>query len=98
MKSYRAADGSERLWFEPEEIEVIMEDELHKAGLFPSADHPTVNVEDLIEVHLKVKLDQHAVLDCDVLGAETLPSASIRRHRWHRDDYMGQPLGQSERV
>jgi len=73
MKSYRAADGSERLWFDPEEIEVIMEDELHKAGLFPSADHPTVNVEDLIEVHLKVKLDQHAVLDRDVLGVTEFP-------------------------
>src|SRR5260370_8033710 len=73
MKSYRAADGSERLWFDPEEIEVVMEDELHKAGLFPSADHPTVNIEDLIEVHLKVKLDQHAVLDRDVLGVTEFP-------------------------
>ena len=73
MKSYRAADGSERLWFEPEEIEVIMEDELHKAGLYPSADQPTVNVEDFIELHLKVKLDQHAVLDADVLGVTEFP-------------------------
>jgi len=68
MKSYRAADGTERLWFEAEEIEAIMEDELHKAGLLPSAEHPTVNVEDFIELHLKVKLDQHAILDGDVLG------------------------------
>jgi hypothetical protein len=32
-----------------------------------------LGVEDFIELHLKVKLDQHAVLDADVLGVTEFP-------------------------
>jgi hypothetical protein len=84
MKSYRAGDGTERIWFEADEIEQIVEDELHKAGLYPSVQRPAVNVEDFIELHLKIKLDQHASLNDDVLGMTEFtlgqaPTISINR-------------------
>lgn len=68
MKTYRGADGQQRIWFEKDEIESIMEDELRKAELYPSADPPIVDLERFIERHLKVRLDQHAELDFEVLG------------------------------
>jgi hypothetical protein len=45
-----------------------MESELRKASLYPSIEGPVVDVERLIERHLKVALDQHADLDPTVLG------------------------------
>ena len=68
MKEYRSATGERRLWFEEDEIEGMMEDELRKAGLFPTLADPVVDLESLLEIHLGVKLDIHAVLDDDVLG------------------------------
>jgi hypothetical protein len=32
---YRRRDGEERIWYEPEDIELMMEDELRKSGLCP---------------------------------------------------------------
>ena len=68
MKEYRSSTGERRLWFEENEIEWMMEDELRKAGLFPCLADPVVDVESLLEIHFGVKLDLHAVLDDDVLG------------------------------
>ena len=68
MKEYRSATGERRLWFEESEIEWMMEDELRRAGLFPRLTDPAVDLESLLELHLGVKLDVHAVLDDDVLG------------------------------
>ena len=68
MKEYRSATGERRLWFEEDEIEWMMEDELRKASLFPCIADPVVDLESLLEIHLGVKLDVHAVLDDDVLG------------------------------
>ena len=68
MKEYRSSTGERRLWFEENEIEWMMEDELRKAGLFPSVADPVVDLESLLEIHFGVKLDLHAVLDDDVLG------------------------------
>ena len=68
MKEYRSPTGERRLWFEEDEIEWMMEDELRKAGLFPCLADPAVDLEGLLEIHLGVKLDIHAVLDDDVLG------------------------------
>ena len=68
MKEYRNPTGERRLWFDEEEIEWMMEDELRKAGLLPSASDPAVDLEELLEGHLRVKLDLHARLDEDVLG------------------------------
>ena len=68
MKEYRSPTGERRLWFEEDEIEWMMEDELRKAGLIPCLADPVVDLESLLEIHLGVKLDIHAVLDDDVLG------------------------------
>ena len=68
MKEYRSSTGERRLWFEENEVEWMMEDELRKAELFPCLADPVVNLESLLETRFGVKLDLHAVLDDDVLG------------------------------
>lgn len=68
MKTYRSADGEQRIWFEDDEIELIMEDELRRAGLLPTLDASVVDVESFIEGHLTATLDQYAELDSKVLG------------------------------
>jgi hypothetical protein len=70
MKEYRSAVGERKLWFGPSEIESIMQDELYRARLLPDGnkDDVTVDLEALVEDHLKLPLDQHAPLDMDVLG------------------------------
>lgn len=76
MKEYRSAGGERRLWYELDEIERIMEDELYRARLLPdsSQDDVAVDLETLVETHLKLPLDQHARLETDVLGmTEFLP-------------------------
>ena len=68
MKEYRSAGGERRLWFEPDEIEEMMADELRRASMFPDDCEPVVDLEDFLEIGLKVKLDIYARLDPDVLG------------------------------
>ena len=68
MKEYRSAGGERRLWFEPYEIEGMMADELRRAGMFPGARQPVVDLEEFLEIGLQVKLDIYARLDPDVLG------------------------------
>ena len=68
MREYRSADGERRLWFDHGEIEGVMEDELHKAGMSPKSDAPVVDVEGFIEFYLGATLDQYADLDTDILG------------------------------
>jgi IrrE N-terminal-like domain len=68
VKSYRSADGEQRLWYEDDEIERIMEDELRRAELFPDRRGGVVDVEALIERHLAASLDQYADLPVEVLG------------------------------
>ena len=60
MKEYRSAGGERRLWFEEDEIEHIMDDELYKADMFPDSTHPSVDIESFLEIHLGVKLDLYA--------------------------------------
>jgi hypothetical protein len=68
MKTYRSATGQERIWFEPSEIERIMESELRRASMMPTPTAPIVDVERFIERHLGAILDQYAALDASVLG------------------------------
>lgn len=68
MKRYRGPDGKERLWFEPSEIEYIIENELNKACVYPTYREPIVDIERLLESYLDVKLDQYATLENTVLG------------------------------
>lgn len=68
MKRYPGRDGSKRLWFEPSEIEEIMEHELGKAQLMPTPDRGSTDIEAFLERHLKVQCDQYAPLPPDILG------------------------------
>src|SRR6266567_5356733 len=68
MRTYRGVEGDERIWYEPDEIEQIMEDELRRAHLSPSDESLAVDVETFIEGYLKASLDQYADLDGEVLG------------------------------
>jgi hypothetical protein len=68
MQWYRGPEGDQRIWFEPEDIERIAEDELRRAGLMPTLAEPVTDVERFIEGHLNAELDQYAELPDDVLG------------------------------
>ncbi|WP_322354449.1 ImmA/IrrE family metallo-endopeptidase [Dehalococcoides sp.] len=68
MKQYRGPDGKQRIWFESSEIECVMEDELNKAGLYPTSEQPIVDIERFLENHLRAKVDQYADLEKDILG------------------------------
>ncbi len=68
MRRYRGPNGDERIWFEPSEIEQIMESELRKAAIMPTAEAPVVDLERFVEQRLRVGLDQYATLDASVLG------------------------------
>jgi hypothetical protein len=68
MKWYRTADGNLRLWYEPDEIEQIAEDELRVANLLPTTAAPVTDLERFIEGRLKADLDLFAELPGDVLG------------------------------
>jgi hypothetical protein len=68
VREYRSADGEERLWYESEEIERLVEDELVRAKLMPSISNPVVDLEAFVEVYLKCALDQYRPLPAEVLG------------------------------
>ena len=68
MKKFRARDGTDRLWFETWEIEAICDEELRKSNLAPSPENPIVEIERLVEQHLRAQLDLTAPLPAGVLG------------------------------
>lgn len=68
MRDYRTLDGERRLYFTDDEIEQIMEDELRRAELQPTLSESVVDLDRLIERHLKADFDQYAALPADVLG------------------------------
>lgn len=79
MRWYRGTAGDRRLWFDDDEIESIVEAELHKAGALPSAGRPVVDLERFGERHLGVELDQYAALEADVLGLTEFVSGRAPR-------------------
>lgn len=74
MRWSRDPLGRDRIWYSIDEIESIMEDEVRKAGLIPTPDHPSVDLEPFLERHLGAQLDQYASLPQDVLGQATFES------------------------
>lgn len=68
MRWYTAKTGERRLWYAEDEIESLMEAELGRAGLLPTADAPAVDVERFVERHLGARLDQYADLEPNTLG------------------------------
>lgn len=71
MRWSRDALGRDRIWYSIEEIEAIMDDETRKAGLVPTPDRPSLDLEPFLERHLGVLLDQYASLPADTLGQTT---------------------------
>ena len=74
MKDYRSPNGERRLWFEDNEIEDIMADELERSGMMPSATTPVVDLEAFLELHLRVKLDLYSQLAPNLLGVSGFAS------------------------
>lgn len=68
MRRYRGPAGDERIWYDDDEIDRIVEDELARAGLSPKVSAPVTDLERFIESHLKADLDQYADLPAGVLG------------------------------
>lgn len=68
MQWYRGPEGDQRIWYEPNEIERIAEDELRHASLMPSISKPVTDLERFIEGYLNAELDQYAELPDGVLG------------------------------
>lgn len=68
MEWYTTPDGHQRIWYDPDEIEGIMAEQLRLAKFRPSTVAPAPDLEAFIEGHLKVDLDQYATLPEDVLG------------------------------
>jgi len=77
MQWYRGPEGDQRIWYEPDEIERIVEDELRRANLMPSISEPVTDIERFIEGYLNAELDQYAQLPDDVLGL-----AQFQPGRW----------------
>ena len=51
-KPYLGRDGKPQLWFKPGEIDDWMEAELHRAGLYPTPERPSVDIESFVDRHL----------------------------------------------
>jgi hypothetical protein len=85
MRTYRRKDTGElALWFEPGEIDGLMEAALAESGLLPISADSEIDIEDFIEGYLGAALDQHAELDVEVMGCADLGCRPprIRVNRW----------------
>lgn len=85
MRRYRGPDGHERLWFDPAEIEGMMEEELRRAALLPTGASPVVDIEAFIERHLGARLDQYSDLEPEVLGLTEFRAGQRPRVAINRD-------------
>jgi len=68
MREYRSADGEQRLWYDPGEIDQLVEDELRRANLMPTVTKAATNLEAFVESYLHCPLDQYRPLPAEVLG------------------------------
>ena len=64
---YRRLDGEDRLWYQPSDIETMMEDALRNSTCLPSEESPATDIERFIG-SLGVRMDQYADLESEVLG------------------------------
>ncbi len=68
MKVIPDGRGRSRLWYEADEIERITADALKDAGLWPEGDVGPIDIERLLEVHLRADVDYAGDLDRFTLG------------------------------
>lgn len=85
MREYYSADREKRLWYDPEEIEGIVEDELRRAQLTPSLSDPVSDLETFVEVYLKCPLDQYRALPSEILGVTEFEKGKRPRISLNRD-------------
>ncbi len=73
MREYPSADGERRLWYDPGEIDQIVEDELRRADLMPTVSDPVTDLESFVEFYLECPLNQYQPLPEEVLGFTEFP-------------------------
>lgn len=81
---YRRQDGEERLWYQPSDIETMMEDALRNSKCLATEETPAINIERFIGT-LGARMDQHADLEPDVLGLTEFYSGSSPKIFINRD-------------
>jgi len=68
MRWYETADGDQRVWYEEQEIEDMVAEQLRSAKQRLTSLSPVPDLEAFVEGHLRVELDQYADLPDNVLG------------------------------
>ncbi len=68
MRTIPDRHGRPRLWYDDGEIEQIAVDAIREAGLWPDSDIKAIDVDALIETHLRATVDYGVQLDRKVLG------------------------------
>src|SRR6478752_3681095 len=68
MRWYAGPDGDQRIWYEQSEIEELMSQQLRAARQRLTLNNPVPDLEDFVENHLRVDLDQYFELPAEVLG------------------------------
>jgi IrrE N-terminal-like domain len=81
---YRRQDGEERLWYQPSDIERMMEDALRNSMCLASEESPATDIERFIG-SVGARMDQHADLEPDVLGLTEFHKGSAPKIFINRD-------------
>lgn len=68
MRWYDGPEGDQRVWYDEQEIEIMMAEQLRAARQHLTLAEPVPDLEAFVEGHLKVELDQYADLPNSVLG------------------------------
>ena len=87
MREYQLPSGEHKVWYERSEIDQIMTAELTTAGLLPDASDRdvSVDIESLVERHLRLSFDQYAELQSDTLGITRFVPGEPPRIEINRD-------------
>lgn len=67
MTRWQDAAGG-RIWWDPDDIDALGEDQLMRAGMYPYMDNPFVDIERFIEQYLGAELDQFADVGSRLYG------------------------------
>ncbi len=95
MRRYRAKNGSQCLWYGDDEIEEIAFSALQAAGLVPTPDSPSVDIETFVDAHLGIRFEQYAELEPEVLGVTEFIAGERPRIRINQD-LTGSALDEGE--
>lgn len=68
MQWYTGPEGDQRVWYEADDIERLMSEQLRSARQRLTISNPVPDLEAFVETHLGMDLDQYADLEPDILG------------------------------